>query len=77
MALIGKGITFDSGGISIKPAAGMEAMKGDMSGGGGDHRRDVGDRQAEARAQRDGARFRRRRTCPRAPPSARATSCGR
>ena len=33
LALIGKGITFDSGGISIKPAAGMEAMKGDMSGG--------------------------------------------
>jgi len=33
MGLVGKGITFDSGGISIKPAAGMEAMKGDMSGG--------------------------------------------
>ncbi|MDO8616639.1 MAG: leucyl aminopeptidase [Dehalococcoidia bacterium] len=33
IGLIGKGITFDSGGISIKPAAGMEAMKGDMSGG--------------------------------------------
>lgn len=33
MGLLGKGITFDSGGISIKPAAGMEAMKGDMSGG--------------------------------------------
>lgn len=33
VGLIGKGITFDSGGISIKPAAGMEAMKGDMSGG--------------------------------------------
>jgi len=32
MGLLGKGITFDSGGISIKPAAGMEAMKGDMSG---------------------------------------------
>ncbi len=32
LGLIGKGITFDSGGISIKPAAGMEAMKGDMSG---------------------------------------------
>jgi len=31
-ALVGKGITFDSGGISIKPAAGMEAMKSDMSG---------------------------------------------
>jgi leucyl aminopeptidase len=33
LALVGKGITFDTGGISIKPAAGMEEMKGDMSGG--------------------------------------------
>ena len=32
VGLIGKGITFDSGGISIKPAAGMERMKADMSG---------------------------------------------
>jgi leucyl aminopeptidase len=32
MALVGKGITFDTGGISIKPAAGMETMKGDMGG---------------------------------------------
>lgn len=32
IALVGKGITFDSGGISVKPAAGMEAMKGDMAG---------------------------------------------
>jgi leucyl aminopeptidase len=32
LAVVGKGITFDSGGISIKPAAGMEAMKSDMSG---------------------------------------------
>ena len=32
IGLVGKGITFDTGGISIKPAAGMEAMKGDMSG---------------------------------------------
>ena len=31
--LVGKGITFDSGGISIKPAANMEDMKMDMSGG--------------------------------------------
>lgn len=31
-ALVGKGITFDTGGISIKPAADMDAMKGDMSG---------------------------------------------
>jgi leucyl aminopeptidase len=33
LALVGKGITFDTGGISIKPAEGMEAMKYDMSGG--------------------------------------------
>jgi leucyl aminopeptidase len=33
VALIGKTVTFDSGGISLKPAAGMENMKGDMSGG--------------------------------------------
>jgi leucyl aminopeptidase len=32
LALVGKGITFDTGGISIKPAAGMDAMKGDMTG---------------------------------------------
>jgi len=33
MALIGKGITFDSGGISIKPSEKMGEMKGDMAGG--------------------------------------------
>ncbi|MEX2230338.1 MAG: leucyl aminopeptidase [Dehalococcoidia bacterium] len=32
IGLIGKGITFDSGGISLKPGAGMESMKGDMTG---------------------------------------------
>jgi leucyl aminopeptidase len=32
VVLVGKGITFDSGGISIKPAANMEEMKYDMSG---------------------------------------------
>src|SRR5262245_56608857 len=32
VCLVGKGITFDSGGISIKPSAGMEEMKHDMSG---------------------------------------------
>ncbi|MFK3890169.1 leucyl aminopeptidase [Sphingomonas sp. NPDC079357] len=31
-ALVGKGVTFDTGGISIKPAAGMEDMKWDMGG---------------------------------------------
>ena len=34
IGFVGKGITFDTGGISIKPAANMEAMKQDMSGGG-------------------------------------------
>lgn len=34
VAFAGKGVTFDSGGISIKPAAGMEDMKWDMAGAG-------------------------------------------
>ena len=33
LMLVGKGLTFDSGGVSIKPAAGMEEMKYDMCGG--------------------------------------------
>jgi leucyl aminopeptidase len=33
VALVGKGITFDSGGISIKPSENMADMKGDMAGG--------------------------------------------
>ena len=33
LGLVGKGVTFDSGGISIKPAKGMEWMKSDMAGG--------------------------------------------
>jgi leucyl aminopeptidase len=32
LGLVGKGVTFDSGGISIKPSAGMQEMKMDMSG---------------------------------------------
>src|SRR5947209_14705760 len=32
IAFIGKGVCFDTGGISIKPAASMEDMKGDMAG---------------------------------------------
>jgi leucyl aminopeptidase len=35
IALVGKGLTFDSGGISIKPAENMHEMKYDMSGGAG------------------------------------------
>jgi leucyl aminopeptidase len=33
LALIGKGVTFDTGGVSIKPAEGMEKMRYDMAGG--------------------------------------------
>jgi leucyl aminopeptidase len=32
IVLVGKGVTFDTGGISLKQSSGMEAMKGDMSG---------------------------------------------
>lgn len=35
VALVGKGLCFDTGGVSIKPAAGMETMKFDMSGAAG------------------------------------------
>ncbi|PRX44257.1 leucyl aminopeptidase [Prauserella shujinwangii] len=34
LLLVGKGVTFDTGGISIKPAEGMHLMRTDMSGGG-------------------------------------------
>ena len=33
LGLVGKGVTFDTGGISIKPSDGMEKMKYDMAGG--------------------------------------------
>ena len=33
LGLVGKGVTFDTGGISIKPADNMDKMKYDMSGG--------------------------------------------
>ncbi len=32
IALVGKGVTFDSGGLSLKPSASMEDMKSDMTG---------------------------------------------
>ena len=32
VVLVGKGITFDSGGLTIKPASGMNDMKSDMAG---------------------------------------------
>ncbi len=42
VAFVGKGVTFDTGGISIKPAAGMEDMKWDMGGGRRSCRHDEG-----------------------------------
>ena len=57
VAFIGKGVVFDTGGISIKPAAGMEDMKGDMGGAAA-----VAGPHAHARrAQGEGQRHRHRR----------------
>ena len=47
LALVGKGVTFDTGGISIKPADAMDRMKDDMAGGAAVVGRDVGDRGAQ------------------------------
>ena len=42
LAFVGKGVVFDSGGLSLKTAGGMETMKSDMSGGAAVIARDVG-----------------------------------
>ena len=52
LAFIGKGVTFDTGGISIKPADGMEDMKWDMGGRRRGHRPDEGARRAQGQGQR-------------------------
>ena len=73
-AFVGKGVTFDTGGISIKPAQGMEAMKWDMGGAGavaggmlragraqgeGERRRHLRPGREHARRQRAAPRRRR------------------
>ena len=58
LGLVGKGITFDTGGISIKPADGMERMKDDMAGGAD------GRRGAAGRWRSTGAAPRSLRWCP-------------
>ncbi len=70
LAFIGKGVTFDTGGISIKPAAGMEDMKWDMAGAGTviGLMAALAGRKAKADASSAWSR-----TCPPAPRSARAT----
>ncbi len=55
LALVGKGVTFDTGGISLKPGAGMEDMKWDMGGAGAV----VGAMKALAAAQGEGECHRR------------------
>ncbi len=57
VAFIGKGVTFDTGGISIKPAGGMEDMKWDMAGAG----TVIGLMAALAGPQGEGRRGRHRR----------------
>ena len=52
VALVGKGITFDTGGISIKPAENMGEMKGDMSGGASVIAAMGANREARAAAER-------------------------
>ena len=74
VAFIGKGVTFDTGGISIKPAGGMEDMKWDMAGAGC-----VVGLMARARGAQGAGSTRSgwsgwSRTCPTAMPSAPATS---
>ncbi len=76
-ALVGKGVVFDTGGISIKPAAGMEDMTMDMGGAGVVVRRDAGAGAAQGQGQcrrpcRPGREHARR-----AARSARATWCAR
>ena len=64
VVLVGKGITFDTGGISLKPAAEMDEMKYDMSGAGsvlGTHQGGGGDGVCRSMSW---ALSRRARTCP-------------
>ncbi len=74
VALVGKGITFDTGGISLKPAGEMDEMKFDMCGAAsvlGTHEGGGGDAAA---GQRRSASSRPPRTCPAAAPPGPATS---
>ena len=69
----GKGITFDSGGLSLKPAKAMEAMKSDMSGAAAVLGRDAARSPRSARPSTWSATCRSPRTCRAAPRSGRPT----
>jgi leucyl aminopeptidase len=74
VALVGKGVVFDTGGISIKPAAGMEDMKGDMGGAAAVVGADACHRRPQGQGQRDRCHRAWSKTCPTATRSAPATS---
>ena len=74
VVLVGKGVTFDSGGISIKPAPAMDEMKFDMCGAASVLGTSRGRGRAGPAAQRDRHRAQRPRTCPTATPASPATS---
>ena len=63
LALVGKGITFDSGGLCIKPAAGMVTMKSDMAGAAAVAAAILVDRRARPAGHRHRLALPSRRTC--------------
>ena len=73
LGLVGKGVTFDTGGISLKPGAGMQEMKFDMSGGAGGAGGGGGDRRAGPGRSTSSRSSPRPRTCPPARRSSPAT----
>ena len=75
LALVGKGVCFDTGGISIKPAQGMEDMKWDMGGAAAVFGAMLALAGAQGARPTSWAWSGWPRTCPRAPPSGRATWC--
>ena len=74
LAVVGKGVVFDSGGISIKPGLGMEDMKGDMGGAPPSPASCTRWRPAWRRPMSSGSSG-WSRTCRAAPPCGPATSC--
>ena len=73
LGLVGKGVTFDTGGISIKPSAGMHEMKMDMSGAAAVLEAVDGDRRARSSPSTSSRSSPRPRTCPPARRSSPAT----
>ena len=74
LGYVGKAVTFDTGGISIKPSAKMQEMKFDMSGGAAVLEATAGDRRARAAGHRSPRWCPPPRTCRAATRSSPATS---